>query len=63
MNKNVFCYPIFIFAFSALTINLVFAQNLPNIDEFIQKQLKSQKVAGASVAVLRDGKILTAKGL
>jgi D-alanyl-D-alanine carboxypeptidase len=62
MNKNIFHYSIFIFAFLALTTNFVFAQNAPNIDEFIQKQLETQKVAGASVAVLRDGKILTAKG-
>lgn len=62
MNKNILRYAIFIFAFLLSSANSAFAQVAVNIDEFVQKQLESQKVAGASIAVLRDGKILTAKG-
>lgn len=41
---------------------LTFAQTETAVDDFVQKQLTAQNLPGASVAVVRDGKVLLAKG-
>jgi len=49
--------------FSFLSVNLSYTQISSNeIDELVNKSLKKFKVAGAAVAVVKDGQIIHAKG-
>lgn len=48
--------------FSVFGLMPACAQTSSSVDNLVQKQINDKKIVGASVAVVRDGKILTLKG-
>ena len=60
MKKIIFVFIIFYFSYSALFSQNTFVQN--DIDDYILKAMQDDNIPGVSVAVVKDGKIILAKG-
>ncbi|KFF23021.1 serine hydrolase domain-containing protein [Chryseobacterium sp. JM1] len=53
---------IYLFIVALLISSLSFAQNInSNVDEVIQREMKTRRIPGAQIAVVRDGKIVLSK--
>lgn len=65
MKNRAFFYNAYLFVLTALILSGVFsvsAQTVSDVDAVVQKLAESKQIPGAAVAVVRDGKIILAKG-
>lgn len=54
--KSVFCFLLILLSFS------IQAQQVDEIEQFISKQVKDQKITGLSIGIIVNGKVVLAKG-
>jgi CubicO group peptidase (beta-lactamase class C family) len=67
MQKQIFVKTLFAKLFSLVLMSITFsvlamAQNIADVDAVVQKLINAKAIPGAGIAVVRDGKIILAKG-